>query len=195
MLLPSIETLLPFFQVSGYFVVFVIFFVEGPIATYVAAFAASLGYFNPMLILLLSVLGNVGPDLVYYSIGHGFKKSSAYAYLIKRGIAQEKIEKIYKNLSKHTGKMMIAIKVVPLLPMPGLIIAGMMMPFRKFIYYSWSISAVYSLVFFFLGYYSGRLYTYFLGHFYLVEFFLVLMIIAIAVSWYTFKRYLAKEIN
>ncbi len=177
-----------------YLGLFALFFVEGPIATYIASFAASLGFFNPFYILLLSFFGNICPDLIYYTIGHKLKGSTARDFLLKRGVTHRKMDSIKEGLRKHAGKMMVAIKIMPLLPIPGLTIAGMVLPLRKFIFYSWIISAVYSLVFFLLGYFSGRLYGSILGHFNQIEFLIILVVLLGVGGWYVYKKYLSQEL-
>ncbi len=158
MVIPSSTDVLPFLQTQGYLIIFVIMFFEGPIVTYAAAFASSLGYLNPWIIIILSVLGNVTPDLIYYTIGKYAKKERLYKILKRLGVKRNKVHKLVRTIHNHAGKMMLTIKVVPTLPPPGLIMAGMIMKFKKFITLSIIISAAYSLVFFVLGYYSGKAY-------------------------------------
>lgn len=43
--------------------------VEGPIVTSIAAFAASLGYLDIYMILIISLLGNLIPDILLFFIG------------------------------------------------------------------------------------------------------------------------------
>lgn len=63
-----------FTEISGYFFMFIGIIIEGPIVTSSAGFAASLGYFNVWIVLLLSVLGNLIGDIAHYFFGRFFRK-------------------------------------------------------------------------------------------------------------------------
>jgi len=65
--------ILSLIQIHGYWIMFVLMFIEGPITAYVAAFAASLGYFNVWAVLSLFVFGNQIPDTILFFIGRGLR--------------------------------------------------------------------------------------------------------------------------
>ena len=144
-----------FVQHHGYFLLFLLFIVEGPLFTYAAAFAASLGLFNVYLVLLVSILGNVIGDLLYYSIGRLGKKMHFENYFTKK-IQKSKVKKIISYLKKNPGKTLAVIKLTPPLPLPGLILAGSVdTPLPTFLFYSFLITILSSTLIVILGYYSG----------------------------------------
>lgn len=143
-------------QTHGYWVMFLIMILEGPIVTYVAAFAASLEIFNFYIVLILSILGNVVGDLIYYLIGRFGRKIIVDRYMNFMHLKKERIEKIEKYLKENVGKTITVVKLTPPLPGPGLILAGVVrIPFGKFMFYSVLVSVIFSLFFTLIGFYSG----------------------------------------
>lgn len=191
----AVQALLPVIHTYGYLFVFIIMFFEGPIITYVAAFASYLGFFNPLIILLLSILGNVLPDLIYYAIGNFTKKVVLYKFFARRKIKKKKALYIEHLLKNHTGKMMLFIKVIPSLPMIGLVLAGMVVPFKKFFKFSLLISGIYSLIFFILGFYSGKAYTIILNYFKVGEIILGVLAALIFIIWLLVRYWLRKNVK
>ena len=189
----NLNNLLPFVQTSGYFILFTIMFFEGPIITYVAAFAASQGYLNGLIIIILSILGNILPDVMYYSIGHSTRKIKLHKYLHRFGLTKSRINLFENGLRTHAGKFMFIVKVVPSLPMVGLTLAGRALPFKKFIFYSALISALYSIFFFILGFYSGRAYGLILNYFNVGESFLILFFVVVIAIWFIFTNWLKRK--
>ena len=123
--------------------------------TYVAAFAATLGLFNIYFIFILAILGNTIPDVIYFLIGRMGKATSTKRY-VHRFLNEGRIKKIREYLHNNPWKTVTVIKITPAIPLPGFILTGTTdMKFRKFIMYSLVISAIYSAIFVFLGFYSG----------------------------------------
>jgi membrane protein DedA with SNARE-associated domain len=195
MLVPSIQDTLPLIQAYGYPLIFILMFIEGPIITYIAAFAASLGLFNIYVIFVLSIFGNVLPDLVYYTIGSSIKKESIYKYFEKSGIKEGKIKSLENNLRKHSGKMMLTVKIVPMIPPLGLTIAGRVLPFKRFLFLSVLISAVYSLVFFSLGYFSGQAFNLILPYVKYGEIIIGAIIVLFVILWVLIQRFISRKIE
>lgn len=73
--------------------------------------------------------------------------------------------KIEKMIEQHAGKSLIAIKLIPFLATPGLIIAGVTrMDLRKYIFWSLLITIPSSLAYLLVGYYSGAAYSRFVHY-------------------------------
>jgi membrane-associated protein len=190
----DLNSLLTVMQTYGYFFLFILMFIEGPIVTYLAAFLSSLGYFNPLYIFLISIAGNFIPDFFYYAIGRSMKKRVLYHYLIKkRGVSQKRIDRIIRQLHLHAGKMLTIIKIVPPLPPIGLTLSGIVLPFKKFAFWSVIISSIYSLLFFILGYYSGSAYEYISGHFKELEFVFIGLIVLLVTAYFFVTRWFEKN--
>lgn len=141
----------------GYLFILFAMVLEGPVVTIAAAFAAALGYFHPMLVLTLSVMGDLIGDLLYYFLGRLGRTHIVEKYGKKFGLNKEKVEKMEKMLHKNTWQTLSAIKIAPALSTFGLILAGAAnIPFRKYINICLYITLPRSILFVVLGYYAGK---------------------------------------
>lgn len=148
-------SMLQFLQTSGYGIMFILMIVEGPIITYMASFAASLGIFNIFYVLILSLLGNILGDLIFFFIGRISKETVVEEYEHK-SLNESKISKLKMYLEKNPGRTIAVIKLTPFLPIPGLILTGASkISLKKFIIYSALINIVYAVSMVLLGFYSG----------------------------------------
>ncbi len=145
---------------NGYWLLFIAMLIEGPAVTAAGAFAAALGYMNVYVVFLLSILGNLIPDIIYYLVGFWGQKGFAERYASQFGLTKERISRL-ENLSEHhAGKMLAVIKIIPFLATPGLILAGAFrIPVKKYIIWSLIITVPSSLFFLIVGYYFGAAYA------------------------------------
>jgi len=190
----STANALAYFENLGYLIIFLIFVVEGPITNFVAAFAASMGFFNVFIILILAILGNVVGDLIYFFIGRLGKDSFIHKY-IKNSLTEDKVKRIEKYLKHHPGKTLVVIKLTPGLPVPGLISAGAAgMEFRKFLFYSVVISAVQCSFITLLGFYSGAAFTIIYKYFKYADYLAAALTIIIVTIW-ILARVLSQKVS
>lgn len=147
--------MLQFLQTSGYGIMFILMLVEGPITTYVAAFAASLDIFNVFYVFILSSLGCIIGDLILFLIGRGSKKTTIEKYESK-SLNPTRMNRLKMYLEENPGKTIAIIKLTPFLPVPGLILIGASnINLKNFIFYSVVVTLGYSLSMTVLGFYSG----------------------------------------
>ncbi len=176
----------------SYFVLFLIFIIEGAIVNYVAAFAASLGFFNVFIVYILAVLGNLIGDLIYYTIGKMSKKRIIDKYIRKK-FKFLQIKKLNSLIKKHSFKSLLVIKTAPLFPMPGLIMVGYSkMPIKKFILYTLIVSIVHCGIITIIGYYSGALFSYLYEYFQL-GIILAAMLIALIIGIWLLTESILKK--
>ena len=143
----------------GYPLLFIVMLIEGPVVTAAGAFAAALHYMNVWIVLLLSILANLIPDLVYYAIGYWGRESFINKYGHYIGITPERIASVEKLAEQHSGKSLFMIKMLPLLPTPGLILVGATrMDIKKYAFWSIVITVPSSLIYLIIGYYFGAAY-------------------------------------
>lgn len=148
--------ILAFIQTQGYIIIFLIMVLEGAIITYVAAFLASLGYFNIYAILLLSIFGNLIPDIFLFFLGKYSRTNTVEKISKFFGFNHERIEKIERGFSNHAGKIIVSCKLIPGFAIPGLVLAGFSkVPFKKFFIISTTFNVSASVVLTLLGFYSG----------------------------------------
>src|SRR5437762_2032987 len=95
----------------GYLLMFIAMLIEGPIVTSAAAFAAALGYFNIPMVFLLSLLGDIVADIIYYAIGYWGRLKIVDRIGPKFGLSKERMGNIEKLLGEHRIKTILAIKL------------------------------------------------------------------------------------
>lgn len=143
----------------GYFLMFVAMLIEGPVVTAAAAFAAALGYFSLPIIFILSLFGDIVADVIYYLIGYFSRISVVERFGKYFGLTEKRMKKIETLLNNHPIKTLIALKLTPVLPTPGLMIVGATrMPLRKFIIICAVIVLPKTVLFMLTGYYFGQAY-------------------------------------
>src|SRR3989344_3143924 len=108
----------------GYPLMFAGMVVEGPMTTAAGAFGASLGYFNIWLVFLLSMLGDILPDIFYYSVGYFGHQRIVARFLRFLRISDEKVSTARALLARNELKGLLLFKYAPLLAMSGLILTG-----------------------------------------------------------------------
>lgn len=145
---------------NGYTLLFILMLVEGPVVTAAAAFAAALGYLNIYAVFILSILGNLIPDGIYYAMGFWGREQFIEKYGRYVRLTSERVKKIETFIEQHAGKSLIAIKLIPFLATPGLIVAGLSkMDLKRYAFWSLAVTLPSSLLYLLVGYYSGAAYT------------------------------------
>ena len=173
----------------GYWVIFGAMLIEGPIVTAAAAFAVALGYFNIGIIFFLSLAGDLVADVAYYLIGYWGRATFIEKYGHFIGITKERIKKIDDLLERHAIKTLIALKLTPILPTPGLMIVGATrMPLRKFVPISMSITLPKTILFMVIGYYFGKAYDSIARYVDYGGYAIVLAILLIVIINYIYKK-------
>lgn len=173
---------------SSYLILFFLIFFEGPVVTYIASFAASLGYLNVFIIFLLSSFVKVIPDYILFAIGKYGKKAIIKRFFKKRKMKMPILEKIERNIKNNFVKTLAFLKIVPVMPVPGLIMVGASgVPTKKFLFYSTIFSIALAFVFTIAGYYTGQAYLVFMNYFKKVELAILATVVLILVLWLLFK--------
>ncbi|MEK7193550.1 MAG: DedA family protein [Patescibacteria group bacterium] len=143
----------------GYFVILLVMLLEGPIITVLAAFAASLGYLNIIIVYMLSFFGDWITDVFYYALGYWGRKKIIERYGYKVGITEGWLERIETVLKRHSAKSLAIIKLMPVIPTVGLIVAGAIrMPFKKFLITITAVILGTSTTYTVIGYFFGSAY-------------------------------------
>lgn len=189
----SILSTVTFLQSQGYLIMFILMIIEGPVITAAAAFASSLNIFNIYSVFILSVLGNIFGDLIYFFIGKISRKVIIDRYFKRFGIKEQAVKKIESSLKNNPGKALAIIKIIPPLPTPGLILAGAVnMSFEKFVFFSFIISFFYSLFFTLIGFYMGRVFNTIIQYSKYAELLVIIIIIIFIVMWFLYNKFSKK---
>lgn len=145
--------LLPYW---GYPAMLLLMTLEGPIVTVIAAFLASLGYFNIFIVFVLSVSGDVIGDIILYFIGyfggHGILTKAEKFLKIKESV----VEKLRERFRTSGAKIIFYVKATTGLCYITFILAGTArMRLSKFVKYSVLGGLVWSSFLVIIGYFFG----------------------------------------
>jgi membrane protein DedA with SNARE-associated domain len=140
----------------GYPIMLFLMIVEGPIVTIVAAFLASMGYFNIFAVFGLSIAGDVIGDIILYYIGYfgGEKILPKVEKFLK--ISKSTVEKLKQKFHKNSGRIIFYVKSTTGLSYITFITAGTLkMRISKFIYFSILGGLIWSSFLVIMGYFFG----------------------------------------
>ena len=156
---PDLAMALQWVIAHGYWLMFLAMLVEGPIVTAAASFAVALGYFNIGYVLILSLLGDVVADVIYYSIGYWGRMTLVAKYGRYVGLSKERLTRIERLLEANSIKTLVALKLTPFIPTPGLMLVGVArMKLSKFTLTCLLITIPKTILFMLAGYYFGEAY-------------------------------------
>ena len=129
--------------------------IEGPIITVICGFLVTLGVFNPLLVYVVMVSGDIVGDAGVYYIGYSGKRFLKYFK-----VTEEKLEKAKTYFHENHKKAIITSKLVHGLGVTGLIAAGAVhVPYKRYFKTCGLISVIQTLVLLVLGILFGHAYT------------------------------------
>lgn len=183
----SFEDLLAYAQFHGYFLIFLIMIVEGPIMTVAAAFASSLGYFNIWLIFLLSAVADFVSDAVFYYLGYITRRRVMDRYLAKSNLSY--FSKLEEKFKTHPGKTIFALKLSPFVIL-GLMVAGATrVPLKKYVYWNLVNNIPRTIFFVLVGYYFGVFAKSILEYYNEFTYYFFALIILIVIFYFGLKKF------
>ena len=121
---PDLAGALQWVLAHGYWLMFLAMLVEGPIITAAASFAVALGYFNIAYVFGLSLLGDLVADVIYYAVGYWGRMTLVARYGHYVGLSTERMLHIERLLQANGIKTLVALKLTPFIPTPGLMLVG-----------------------------------------------------------------------
>ena len=152
------QTVFHFLQTYGYWGMLPIMIIEGPVATIIAAMLASLGAFNWVIVLGLSMLGDVLGDVLLYGAGYKWGMGFVRGFGRYMGITEKMVLRMERYFERHGGKTIFAVKSTTGLCWATFAAAGIVkMDFKKFLTYSVLGGVVWSGFLVAMGYFYGYL--------------------------------------
>jgi membrane protein DedA with SNARE-associated domain len=157
--MPPPDTTISLLHHYGYFFLFFIAVVEGPIITIIGAFLASQGYFNVLLVYLMVTLGDLVGDLIYYGVGR-FGRSPALAPIHQwLGMNGTHFVELERYIERHGAKILLLAKYTQTgflaLPAAG----AARMPVGRFLWYNALGAIPKSFALTVVGYFFGYAYS------------------------------------
>jgi membrane-associated protein len=135
-----------------YFILIPLSILEGPIVTVIAGFLVTLKVFNPIVVFLIMVIGDIIGDGIFYYIGYKGKKLFHYF-----GVNEEKIEKAKIYFHENHKKAIAGSKIMWGIGTAGLITAGVLhVPYKRYFKTCALYSVGQSFVMLLLGIFFGQ---------------------------------------
>ncbi|MFH1200863.1 MAG: VTT domain-containing protein [bacterium] len=137
-----------------YFILIPLAVIEGPIVSVIAGFLVTLGFFNPLTVYAVMVLGDIIGDGIFYYIGYSGKNLFRYFK-----INEEKVEKAKVYFEKNHQKAIAGSKIMWGIGTAGLIAAGALhVPYKRYFKTCALYSLAQSFVMITLGIFFGQAY-------------------------------------
>ena len=157
--LTNFQQVFAWVSAHGYVLMFLAMCIEGPTVTAAATFAVTLGFFNPFIVFVLSIFGDVLPDVLYYGIGRWKGLGFVTKFGHKFGMTTERVARLEKTIKTHGGKTVAVLKYTPVLSTPGLMLVGAMgMTWLRYVGFVFLVTLQKTLTFMAVGYFFGRAY-------------------------------------
>ncbi len=155
---PFYQELTQQLQFWGYPVMLLLMIAEGPVVTIIAAFLASLGFFEWPVVYILSVLGDIIGDVIFYFIGFFGGHPVLEKFKKKLKIKQSSIDFLKNRFKEKGAEIIFYVKISTGLSLITFILAGTMkMKFVKFLQFSFLGGLIWSGFLVALGYFFGGL--------------------------------------
>jgi membrane protein DedA with SNARE-associated domain len=152
------QQLLDFTQQYGYWILYPLMIIEGPIVTLFAGGLSALGILRAEIVFMLSVAGDLTMDVGLYYFGlYGNKRLRKW--IARHPKLEQRRKKVRSFFKTHGGKIIFFVKISSGLCYITFITAGMIrMPLKKFLLFSLIGGIIWSGALVALGYFYGNLY-------------------------------------
>ncbi len=170
---------------------------EGPVISLIAGFLIHLGYFSFLPVLVILVLGDVIPDVIYYYIGRfGNRNRLIEKYGSRSDFVLNNFNLLEKLWRNHGKKTMLLSKLAYGLSTPLLISAGFVkMPLRRFISYTLPISILLYSFTVSIGYFLGSSYQLAAKYIDFAEIIIAAILVIFVVVYVFFIKYARRQIE
>ncbi|MFZ1019520.1 MAG: VTT domain-containing protein [Minisyncoccia bacterium] len=129
--------------------------IEGPIVTVVCGFLVTLKFFNPFLVYIIMVLGDIVGDGIIYYIGYSGKR---FLHYFK--ITESRLEKAKAYFHSNHKKAIAMSKLIHGIGFVGLVAAGAShVPYKRYFKTCAIISSIQSFVMLMIGIFFGHAYA------------------------------------
>ena len=156
----TLDTAIRILQSEGLWLLFPIAVVEGPIATVIAAYLASLGYFNILAVYLVVVLSDLVGDTICYLLGRFGHDAILTRWGSRVGVNEKRMATLEEHFRLRGGRTLLIGKLTHSAGFVILLAAGAArMPFSRFIWYNFLGTIPKSLFFLTIGYTLGYAYN------------------------------------
>ena len=151
------QQVLDFVQQYGYWILYPLSMIEGPLVTLIGGGFVALGVLRFELVLLIAVMGDLTMDFILYYVGF-LGGQRLRNFIARHPRIENRRQKLQYFFEKHGGKVIFVVKLTVGLSYITFITAGLIrMPLRKFLFFSFLGGILWSGFLIALGYFYGNL--------------------------------------
>ncbi len=189
-----VDSITPLIIEYRYWILIPLAFLEGPIVAFSAGLLASLGYFNPFIVLSVLIGKDISVDAFFYLLGRwGNRGELIKRYSRKVGVTAEHWDVVERLWDQHPWKTMFLSKIAYGLSYPFLVSAGLTnISYKRFWLYAIQISLLQYGLLMVLGYYFGNSYGFVAATFSGIQILLGIVAV-IAVIYYGFSFFVRRR--
>jgi membrane protein DedA with SNARE-associated domain len=152
----TLAQVLSLLTTHGFFIIFPLIIIEGPIVTFLAGFLVAQGILNLYGAYVIAVIGDLIGDIFYYYLGRS-GRTFGYRLLGKK---KSLIKDIEAHFRENSGKTIILGKFAHGVGAVFLFAAGTArMPFSRFLYFNTLATMPKALILLLSGYFFGHSYV------------------------------------
>lgn len=189
----TLETVAQFVHEYTIWVLLPIAIIEGPVATLIGGFMASIGQLSVISVYVIVVLGDMLGDAGLYLLG---RAGIGNLHRVGRyvGITQEKKERVAAFFDTHEKKALIFSKIAHGIGVTGLLTAGALrIPYTRYWRMCGLVSVIQAAIFLVLGYFFGHAYQRIMGVFNVVS--VLITVVVLFVTVILVRRFVFKPIE
>lgn len=161
---------------------------EGPIATVIGGFLASIGVLNFFLVFLISLLGDFLGDSMWWTIGKSSRSKFLSRLLHRIGMNKDRFTRIESHFKNNGMKTLFIGKFIYGFETVSLLAAGAArVPYWRFTFYTMLPSIPKSLLFTVIGYYFGHAYNKINDYLDNVALAVAIVVTAAAILFFTYR--------
>lgn len=120
------DNLIVLLETYKYLMLIPLAIIEGPIISVIAGFLVTMNIFNPWIVYLIIIMGDLVGDTMYYSIGRFGQKMLLKRFEKFFGITEKKYNEAKEFFNIHRIKTVVLSKIIHGVGFTGLIVAGSM---------------------------------------------------------------------
>jgi len=152
----SLEQILLLLQQYGYFILFPLAVIEGPIIGVIGGLLVALGSMDFFVTAVVLMVADLVGDAIYYAIGRWGQHYFSNFITRKFKIGEVRFQKLKESFHKHDVKIMLITKTQALGSVVLLLAGVVHMPFWRFIWWNTVGTIPKVLLFMFIGYFFGQ---------------------------------------
>ena len=136
----------------NYMLLMILIIIQGPVFSMVGGAAAAAGLLHPFGVLVAAIVGNLGADVFWYSVGLTSKLTWIDGWLGRR---RELTTVLQREMQQHALKILLLAKLSVGMAVPAILAAGLaQVPWRKWFPIVVTVEVLWTGTLLLIGYYA-----------------------------------------